>query len=246
MRGIKLLSMAGAVVACLLVAGAATAGSRSEASPNAAVPDTLIYAGAADPTYLDPALVSDGESFRVTKQIYESLVDFAPGTTRLVPGLAKSWSVAKDGRTYTFNLRGGVKFHDGTAFNAAAVCANFNRWYNFSGPFQDASATYYYQAIFSGFRRNENAAARQAALPELPGRRQAEGRRQAGAEERPVRSVARPLGVLDPESGRDGEVGREPGHDPQRRRSRRPGHTRSSIRPARARTGSRSGRSVSP
>jgi peptide/nickel transport system substrate-binding protein len=117
----------------------------------------LIYAGAADPTYLDPALVSDGESFRVTKQIYESLVDFAPGTTRLIPGLATSWSVAKDGRTYTFNLRKGVRFHDGTAFNAAAVCANFNRWFNFRGPFQDASATYYYQSIFGGFRRNENA-----------------------------------------------------------------------------------------
>ncbi len=157
MRAIKLVSMAGAVVACLLVAGAATAGSRSEASPSAAAPTTLIYAGASDPTYLDPALVSDGESFRVTKQIYESLVDFAPGTTRLVPSLATDWDVAKDGRTYTFNLRGGVKFHDGTAFNAAAVCANFNRWFNFSGPFQDASATYYYQSIFSGFRRNENA-----------------------------------------------------------------------------------------
>jgi peptide/nickel transport system substrate-binding protein len=149
--------MAGAVVACLLVAGAATAASRSEASPSGAAPTTLIYAGASDPTYLDPALVSDGESFRVTKQIYESLVDFAPGTTRLVPALATSWSVAKDGRTYTFNLRGGVRFHDGTRFNAAAVCANFNRWFNFRGPFQDASATYYYQTVFSGFRRNENA-----------------------------------------------------------------------------------------
>jgi len=157
LRGLKLLSMAGAVVACLLVAGAATAGSRSEASPSGAAPDTLIYAGASDPTYLDPALVSDGESFRVTKQIFESLVDFAPGTTRLIPALATSWSVAKDGRTYTFNLRGKVRFHDGTAFNAAAVCANFNRWFNFSGPFQDASATYYYQTVFSGFRRNENA-----------------------------------------------------------------------------------------
>ena len=157
MRGIKLLSMAGAVAACLLVAGAATAGSRSEASPSGAAPSTLIYAGASDPTYLDPALVSDGESFRVTKQIFESLVDFAPGTTRLVPALATSWSVAKNGRTYTFNLRGGVRFHDGTAFNAAAVCANFNRWFNFSGPFQDASATLYYQKIFSGYRRNENA-----------------------------------------------------------------------------------------
>src|SRR5215218_8962674 len=84
LRGrLKLVSMAGAVMACLLVAGAATAGSRSEASPSAAAPTTLVYAGASDPTYLDPALVSDGESFRVTKQIYESLVDFAPGTTRL-------------------------------------------------------------------------------------------------------------------------------------------------------------------
>ena len=148
--------MAGAVVTCLLVAGAATAGSRSEASPSGNAIDTLIYAGASDPTYLDPALVSDGESFRVTKQIFESLVDFAPGTTKIIPALARSWSVAKDGKTYTFNLRSGVKFHDGTAFNAAAVCANFNRWYNFSGPFQDASATYYYQTVFSGFRRNEN------------------------------------------------------------------------------------------
>jgi peptide/nickel transport system substrate-binding protein len=146
--------MAGAVMACLLVAGVASAGSRSEASPLASGGDTLIYAGASDPTYLDPALVSDGESFRITKQIFESLVDFAPGTTRIIPALAKSWTV--DGKTYTFNLRSGVKFHDGTAFNAAAVCANFNRWYNFSGPFQDASATYYYRTVFGGFRRNED------------------------------------------------------------------------------------------
>ncbi len=45
-----------------------------------------------------------------------------------------------------------MRFHDGTRFNAAAVCANFNRWYNFSGPFRDASATYYYQSIFGGFK----------------------------------------------------------------------------------------------
>jgi len=150
LRGkLKLVGMAGLVMTCLLVVGVAAASQRASA------PDTLLYAGASDPTYLDPALVSDGESFRVTKQIFEGLVDFAPGTTRIVPALATSWKVSKDGRSYTFNLRGGVRFHDGTAFNAAAVCANFNRWYNFSGPFQDASATYYYQSIFAGFRRNE-------------------------------------------------------------------------------------------
>jgi peptide/nickel transport system substrate-binding protein len=154
---VKLLSMAGAAMACLLVAGVASAGSRSEASPLASGGTTLIYAGASDPTYLDPALVSDGESFRITKQIYEGLVDFVPGTTKVVPLLAKALpKVSADGRTYTFLLHSGVKFHDGTPFNAAAVCANFNRWYNFSGPFQDASATYYYQTVFGGFRRNEN------------------------------------------------------------------------------------------
>jgi peptide/nickel transport system substrate-binding protein len=153
---VKLLSIAGAVMACLLVAGVASAGSRSEAAPTATSGDTLIYAGASDPTYLDPALVSDGESFRITKQIFEGLVDFVPGTLKLAPALARSWSIGKDGRTYTFNLAKGVKFHDGTPFNAAAVCANFNRWYNFSGPFQDASATFYYQSIFGGFRKNEN------------------------------------------------------------------------------------------
>src|SRR5207247_1729969 len=70
--------------------------------------------------------------------------------------LATSWKIAKDGKTYVFNLRHNVKFQDGTRFNAKAVCTNFNRWYNFSGPFQDASATYYYQAIFGGFRHNES------------------------------------------------------------------------------------------
>jgi peptide/nickel transport system substrate-binding protein len=157
-RGSKLKfgSMAAAFAVCLLVAGAATAGYQPDGAAGTRANDTLIYAGAADPTYLDPALVSDGESFRVTKQIFEGLVDFAPGTTKIRPALAKSWTVAKDGRTWTFNLRGGVKFTDGTAFNAAAVCANFNRWYNFKGPFQDASATYYYQTVFGGFRKNEN------------------------------------------------------------------------------------------
>jgi peptide/nickel transport system substrate-binding protein len=154
---LKFVSMAAAVAACLLVAGAATAGYQPGSALGTQANDTLLYAGAADPTYLDPALVSDGESFRVSKQIFESLVDFKPGTTKLVPSLATKWAVSKDGKTWTFQLRGGVKFHDGTPFNAAAVCANFNRWFNFSGPFQDASATFYYQAIFSGFKKNESA-----------------------------------------------------------------------------------------
>jgi peptide/nickel transport system substrate-binding protein len=115
--------------------------------------DTLIFAGAADPTYLDPALVSDGESFRVTEQIFEGLVALKPGSTVIKPDLASSWN-SKNGKDWTFHLLRGVKFHDGTAFNAQAVCFNFNRQWNFSGPFQDASATYYWQTVFLGFHRN--------------------------------------------------------------------------------------------
>jgi peptide/nickel transport system substrate-binding protein len=133
-----------AALAVLVAAG--TAGGASKAV-------TLVFAGAADPTYLDPALVSDGESFRVTEQIFEGLVRLKPGTTVVKPDLATKWTT-KDAKNWTFTLRRGVKFHDGTPFNAAAVCYNYNRQYNFSGPFQDASATYYWQTVFNGFHHN--------------------------------------------------------------------------------------------
>ena len=116
---------------------------------------TMIFAGASDPTYLDPSLASDGETFRVTEQMFEGLVYLKPGTVKIRPRLAIRWKSANRGRTWTFWLRRGVKFHDGTAFNSAAVCANFNRWYNWTGPFQDPSATFYYQAIYGGFKHNE-------------------------------------------------------------------------------------------
>jgi peptide/nickel transport system substrate-binding protein len=134
-------------VAALVAVGAA--GGASKAGP------TFVIAGASDPTYLDPALVSDGESFRATEQIFESLVSLKPGTTLIRPGLATKWA-SKNGKDWTFNLRHGVKFQDNTPFNAAAVCANFNRQYNFRGPFQDASATYYWQTVFLGFHHNDS------------------------------------------------------------------------------------------
>ena len=134
-------------IAVAALAAVGTAGGASSAGP------TFVFAGAADPTYLDPALVSDGESFRVTEQIFESLVSLKPGTTLIKPGLATKWG-SKNGKDWTFQLRHGVTFHDGTPFNAQAVCYNFNRQYNFTGAFQDASATYYWQTVFLGFHHN--------------------------------------------------------------------------------------------
>jgi peptide/nickel transport system substrate-binding protein len=141
------LAVALAALAALAVVG--TAGGASGART------TFIIAGASDPTYLDPALVSDGESFRVTEQIFDGLVTLKPGSTVVQPSLATKWG-SKNGKDWTFQLRRGVKFHDGTPFNAAAVCYNFNRQYNFRGPFQDASATYYWQTVFYGFKKNES------------------------------------------------------------------------------------------
>jgi peptide/nickel transport system substrate-binding protein len=113
---------------------------------------TLVFASSADPVALDGILISDGESSRVIEQMFETLIDLKPGTTDLEPGLAESWEANSDGTAYTFHLRQGVKFQDGTDFNADAVCFNFNRWYNFKGVFQNSAATYYWQVVFGGFK----------------------------------------------------------------------------------------------
>ncbi|WP_456600547.1 ABC transporter substrate-binding protein [Blastococcus sp. SYSU DS0616] len=117
---------------------------------------TLVFGAAGDPAMFDPAFASDGETFRIARQIHEGLLTNEPGTTELVPALAEDWEVSEDGLEYTFNLREDVQFHDGTDFNAEAVCFNFDRWHNFGGLAQSPSATYYYQAVFGGFADSDN------------------------------------------------------------------------------------------
>jgi peptide/nickel transport system substrate-binding protein len=113
---------------------------------------TLVFGTEADPVLLDPSLVSDGPSLRVTDQIFESLVGFKLGGTTIVPELATKWSVSKNGMNWTFTLRRGVKFSDNTAFNAEAVCFNFNRWFSFPAPLQSNALSYYWTTVFGGFR----------------------------------------------------------------------------------------------
>jgi peptide/nickel transport system substrate-binding protein len=118
---------------------------------------TLVFAGSAEPVTLDPFFASDGESFRVARQIYEGLVGTVPGTADPAPLLAKEWEVSEDGLTYEFTLQEGVKFHDGTDFNAEAVCANFDRWFNIPKSAQSPDLTYYYGSLMRGFATGENA-----------------------------------------------------------------------------------------
>jgi len=152
-RSLVLLTI-GACAVALVVVGASS-GAHKGHTGKAAL-KTLVFGTSADPIVIDGALVSDGESLRAIDQITESLISLKPGTTKVEPGLARSWKTSKGGKAWTFALRRGVKFHDGTPFNAAAVCYNFNRWYNFKGPFQSPDATYYWQAIFLGFKKNES------------------------------------------------------------------------------------------
>jgi peptide/nickel transport system substrate-binding protein len=117
----------------------------------------LVVALQGDMVFADPSLVSDGNSLYVMTQVVEGLVGLAPGTiSQVIPVLAASLpTVSADGKTYTFTLRTGVTFHDGTPFNAAAVKFNYDRWKAYTkGDLQDNA--YYYGAVFGGFGADSN------------------------------------------------------------------------------------------
>ena len=88
---------------------------------------TLVFGRGGDSVGLDPAYETDGNSFMVCDNIFEALVAYADESTDLEPGLAESWEISPDGKTYTFHLRRGVTFHDGTPFNANAVVFSIGR-----------------------------------------------------------------------------------------------------------------------
>src|SRR5437667_5189664 len=97
------------------------------ASASAQPAGTLVVGLVAEPVNLDPAQVTDLNSNRVGRRIVETLATFPDESTQIVPGLAESWTVSKDGLRYTFKLRKGVTFHDGTPFNAEAVKFSIER-----------------------------------------------------------------------------------------------------------------------
>lgn len=103
----------------------------------------LVFGRGGDSVSLDPAAVTDGESIKVTQNIFETLLNFSPEDTTVTAGLAKEWVVSDDGLTYTFKLEEGVKFHDGTDFNAEAVVKNVQRWSEGS-----EDTFYYFNSMF--------------------------------------------------------------------------------------------------
>jgi len=104
-------------------------------APVAAQPaGTLVVGLVAEPVNLDPPQVTDLNSNRVGRRIVETLVTFPEESTQIVPGLAESWTISKDGLQYTFKLRRGITFHDGTPLNAEAVKFSIERQINPNHP----------------------------------------------------------------------------------------------------------------
>jgi len=124
------------------------------ASP--ALAQTFVFGAQGEPVQLDPAIITDGISSRVTRQIFDGLVKYKGATTEIEPALAEKWDVSADGKVWTFHLGKNVKFHDGHPLDAAAVVWNFERWWKSNHPQHEnqvkAGQTFeYWEAQFGGF-----------------------------------------------------------------------------------------------
>lgn len=87
----------------------------------------IVYGAWQDPDTLDPQRTGLAATGRVIAQIFDTLVTMKAGDSKIYPGLAESWEISPDGKVYTFKLKKGVKFHDGTPLNAEAVKYTFER-----------------------------------------------------------------------------------------------------------------------
>jgi len=136
------------------------ASSAPSVAPSAAIKEggTLVVGLPGDMVLADPSLVSDSNSSYIQLNVVEGLLGVKPGTLgEIEPVLADGMPEASaDGLSYTFKLRQGIKFHDGTDFDADAVVYNYERQLNAPAPLRDAY-NYYFGAVF-GWAEKSNLA----------------------------------------------------------------------------------------
>jgi dipeptide transport system substrate-binding protein len=102
---------------------------------------TLVFCSEGSPENFYPAINTTGTSFDANSQIYSRIVEFERGGTRVVPGLAERWDISPDGKTYTFHLRHGVKWHSNRIFkptrdfDADDIVFSFERQWKENHPF---------------------------------------------------------------------------------------------------------------
>lgn len=111
---------------------------------------TLVYCAEGSPENFTPALNTTGTSFDAARPVYDRLVHFTRGSSQIEPGLAESWTVSPDGKSFTFKLRAGVKFHGGVNgfkptrdFNADDVIWSFERQWKADHPYAKVSGGKY-------------------------------------------------------------------------------------------------------
>lgn len=122
-------------IVCLLVSRCSSEeGSRAK---------VLRVASAGEALTLDPAAISDTESVQVAMQIFEQLVRYKEGSSQIEPALATHWSVDRRGILWTFYLRRGVRFHDGSPMNADSVVFSLERQRDRQHPFHFQDFTYW-------------------------------------------------------------------------------------------------------
>src|SRR2546421_12949232 len=107
----------GMLAAGCLAAGALVLGGCPGSGGGGSGGNILRYALQTRPTELDPARVEDGDTIDLLQQVYEGLVKWND-KSEVVPNLCETWDLSPDGRTYTFHLRPGVKFHNGRLMKA--------------------------------------------------------------------------------------------------------------------------------
>jgi len=112
---------AAALLAALLPLGPASAAETPKQG------GSMVVSYKDDISTLDPAIGYDWQNWSMIKSLFDGLMDYKAGTTELVPDLAESFAVAPDGLTYTFKLRGGVKFHNGRTMTAGDVKYSIER-----------------------------------------------------------------------------------------------------------------------
>jgi peptide/nickel transport system substrate-binding protein len=129
---------AGIIALALAAAGCGSSGGGNSApgggsSGGTATDDTLVIANAVKVDTLDPEANSVNESIWLDQNLYSRLLQPNPTGTGLLPDLATSWDIAKDGLTYTFHLRTDAKFSDGSPLTASDVVYSITRSRKFSG-----------------------------------------------------------------------------------------------------------------
>ena len=200
----KIVPLLAAAAMALGVAGAAEKGG------------TLVFAGAADPTYLDPAIVSDGESFRVAQQIYEGLVDLRPGRSDIRPMLAKSWDDVEGREDVDVPAAARRQVPRRHAVQRGRRLRELQPVVQLQRPVPGRLGDLLLPGDLLRVQAERGLDARQAAVQQLPHEGPLHRDRQAEQAQRAVHHGPRAAGVRDAEPDGDGEVRREQRRDPER------------------------------